>query len=178
MKQAHGFTRFSAYIIDLSILIAVYYLCLKVAENLIPPDAIYPPATGMDLYSKKDFEVYKRAVSIAAIMFVIYHLFFHFLFNATLGQLLLKIRVLNTDGTKLDFRNKLRLTLVGLIKFSIIFLPSPMLIFFLMIGFPMSLLILLWAMYALAINPLLSYYKDDKASWSERLTYTRIFEKE
>ena len=176
MKQAPGFKRFSSYLIDFSLLFGSYYLLLKAGEDFVKPKELYPPVDAMVFYTPRDFEIYQFAATFAAAVCLLYYFTTYVCLNATLGQKLLKIQVLKQNASPLELSDKLKLTMVALLKFSIVFVPGPLLVIFFIYGHVFSFLALLAGLYFLTVNPILAYQKPVKLSWSDKLTGTAIFE--
>ncbi len=176
MKQAHGFQRFSSYVIDFSILFGIYYQLFKVAELFVKPQDLYPPLKGMKLFNPREFDIYFFAIGYGALFCLFYYLITYVFFSATIGQYLLKIRVLKLNGAPLDNWDKKKLVLVALLKFSIVFLPGPLLVLLMVLGHIFSFFALIIALYFLIINPLIAYQKPLKRSWSDLLTKTGVFQ--
>ncbi len=174
MNNAKGIYRFISFVSDISILIGLYYLSLKITEVIVPAKNLYPPVGAMQLYSPRDFHIYLISSLLGAFFYSTYNLVCYFAMERTLGQVLTRIKRVNLDNTQLTQEEKVKVTLWGLLKYLMIFTPAPLVAFIGIFGFAASILILVVPILYLLINPLLCYFTDEKRSWFELRTKTKI----
>ncbi len=157
---------------------------MKISEQFVPAKDLYPPVSAMSLYSKREMDIYKISVSIGASFLLIYQFVCHYFFKTTIGNKLLKIKRLSVEKEDLKLIQIFKLCLVSILKYGIVFLPGPasvILLFFLMsvvsevlsdyIAFTLLVLAFSW----LILTPLKAYRKNDKVTWVEKFTKTRVY---
>lgn len=189
MKQANGVQRFLAWLIDFSLLIPIYFLSFKVIEKLLLTYRHYPPLKrrGMIAFTPAEFETFFLNVLFILVLAVIIKSISYFNFNQTIGEKLIGIRRFQPDGEQLERNQRRKLVLVSIIKISAVCLPGPLFSFiYLALNaifklklekyiFFFSLTLLIVAFFFFTISPLIAYFKEDKVSWVEKFTNTRVF---
>lgn len=191
MQQASGLKRFLAWIIDFTTLVPVYFLSAKIIEKLLKTFKHYPPIEprGMFAYDKAAFETFFFNLVFILIFAVLVKAISYLKYNRTIGEKLLGLVRLGSDQSELNKSQRRKLVLSTVIKIVSITLPGPFVAFIYKFAlkslgysslgdrlFFFSLFLLIAANFFYFISPLIAYLRDDKASWVEKFTNTRVYQ--
>lgn len=116
--------KLSAGWIDFVLLVGAYLVLGFISEHIFLEDA-YPPATGMQLYSQRDFVVYWFFVRWSMILTFLYLLVSYKIFGGTVGQKLLKLKLLDRSMGALTNKNIFLRILVVLTTLILLMVPGP-----------------------------------------------------
>lgn len=171
--------KFSSVWIDFVLLFGAYLLLGYISEHVFQEDA-YPPPTGMQLYSERDFAVYWFFVQWILILSTIYLFFCYRFIGFTLGQRLVGIKVLNKSGEELNYSNIILRILVVLFVLLLLMIPGPIaaLLFILMgaqllnVSFSVTLLLLVVSL--LVYISYSRYVKGETRSLKDKLSKTIV----
>lgn len=169
--------RAAATFIDFLLLFGAYLVLGFISEHLYKVDA-YPPPTGMQFYSERDFSVFWFFVRSIFILTITYLWVSYQFFGATLGQKLARIKLLNEAGSKLTTKNIFLRIISVILRLFLISVPGPIVaILFLAIGESflnetLSMLLLMMAVLALLYFSITKYQQGDKRSISDRISNT------
>lgn len=117
--------RLAATWIDIVLLVGVYIALGFASAHLFSVEA-YPPRKPMQLYTQREFDIFWFFVRSTAVLVTLYLGLSYKLFGATLGQILLNIRLLNQDGSKLSIKNIVLRIAVVLFRLFLIGIPGPL----------------------------------------------------
>jgi uncharacterized RDD family membrane protein YckC len=169
--------RVAATWIDFVLLLGTYLLLGFLTEHLFQQEA-YPPPRGMQLYSERDFDVFWFFVHSTAWLVVIYLGISYRIYGATLGQRLLKIRILNAEGGALSAKNILLRILVVLFRLFLIAIPGPLIALLFLaytaqfLNEALSLLCLLAVVFGLICRSYVKYRDGRTRSIGDRFSQT------
>lgn len=165
--------------IDFVMLLGVYLLLGFITENLFARDA-YPPARGMQLYSKRDFIVFWFFVRWILIITAVYLFVFYKFFGGTIGQKFTQIKLEQVNGDDLNNKNIILRIIAVLFTLIIIMIPGPLvaLIFFIigasLLNESLSMGLLLTAILGLFFISYQRYKKGYKRSMKDKFSNTRL----
>ena len=173
--------RISAFWIDFVMLLGVYLTLGVLSEILYQQDA-YPPPTGMQLYSERDFAVYWFFVRTSLVIVGLYLIVCYKFFGATLGQRLTDIRLVNENGTALTNKNIFVRILLVIVALLLIMVPGPVVaILFIAIGTTLlnpalSVLVLLAVVFFLFYLTLTNYQNGKTRTFKDIFSGTRMID--
>lgn len=173
---ASGPKRVFAYLIDFGIILTFYYLCIALGSKVFPEE-LYPPLKPMQLYGQREFHIFWMATGIVGVFIHLYPLVTYALFKTTIGNRLMGLYIGLVDGTPVGFKKTYYRSLLSVLKLLAFIIPGPFVaIFFKGFPFQVSLGLLLIAAMFMIGNPFTSYFTQNKESWVEKLTKTRVFQ--
>jgi len=173
--------RASAAWLDFILLLCAYMVLGFISERLFLEDA-YPPASGMDLYSARDFAVYWFFVRWILFLTAAYLLVSYKVFGATLGQTIAQIRVRHSSGEALSNKNIFLRVAIVLFMLILVMVPGPVVaILFLIIGSAilngaLSVALLLGVVLYFFYRAFTRYNRGEKLSTKDKLSGTAVFE--
>ena len=116
--------RVAATWIDFVLLVGLYIILGFLSNRMFLKDA-YPPATGMQLYSERDFDVFWFFVQMTGILVSSYLYVSYRFFKGTIGQHLTNIRLISEGSEELSQARIIRRILVVLFRLFLIGIPGP-----------------------------------------------------
>ena len=177
LKVPTFWKRAAATWIDLVLLVGVYFLLGFLSEHLYRIDA-YPPPSGMQLYSEREFLVFWFFVRTIFLLTLAYQLASYKIFKATLGQKLTQLKVFKENGDALDNKNILLRLIAVFFTLFVIFIPGPIIAmaFFhfgsALLNPALSMLFLVSALLGFLYFAMRSYTNGQKKSFSDMFSKT------
>lgn len=169
--------KLSAAWIDFVLLVGAYLVLGFLSEHIFLEDA-YPPATGMQLYSEREFAVYWFFVRWSMILTFLYLLVSYKVFGGTVGQKLLRLQLLDKSMGPLSNKNILLRIFVVLTVLILLMVPGPVVaLMFLILGAELlnaslSVLILLSCAFSLFYFSFTRYSRGKTRSLKDKLSQT------
>ena len=116
--------RVAATWVDFVLLVGLYIILGFLSNRMFLKDA-YPPATGMQLYSERDFDVFWFFVQMTGILVSGYLYVSYRFFKGTIGQHLTNIRLISEEGEELSLAHVIRRIFIVLFRLFLIAIPGP-----------------------------------------------------
>lgn len=169
--------RTAATWIDFVLLLGCYMVLGFVSEHLFQRDA-YPRAEAMQLYTLRDFLVFRFFVLSTIALTVLYLGLCYAVFGATIGQCLARVRLLHWEGGKLTFGNIAKRIVTVLVRLFVIFIPGPIIaIIFILsnsswLNPSLSIALLMAALLGLLYGSFVRYKRGNTLSFSDAFSGT------
>lgn len=171
--------RVAAAWVDFVLLVGLYIILGFLSDRMFLKDA-YPPATGMQLYSERDFDVFWFFVQMTGVIVSVYLYVSYRLFKGTIGQHLTNIRLTSEESEVLHQAHIIRRILLVLFRLFLIAIPGPIvaLIYFSIslqiLNEALSLTLLLAVVFGFFYRSFTKYRAGNTQSFGDRVSGTRF----
>ena len=173
--------RVAATWVDFVLLVGLYIVLGFLSNRMFLKDA-YPPATGMQLYSERDFDVFWFFVQMTGILVSGYLYISYWFFKGTIGQHLTNIRMISEGSEELSLAHIIRRILVVLFRLFLIGIPGPIvaLIYFAIslqiLNEALSLTLLLAVVFGFFYRSFTKYREGNTQSLGDRMSGTHFID--
>lgn len=176
-KTAYGqifFRRLAAFVIDTTLFLSVFTILIRIFNLFMPGNDV--PRRAMQLFTKKDFNVF-IATMIAALLLLSCYLLMSYLYQRgqTLGHRLFGVRLVNKNNESPSKLHGSLLILLSIFRCLIVIVPGPFLAKF-GFGVTYSVFALFWGIAVVLPLPI-SGSRDFQTAWQRLGRYKFVLQK-